>query len=134
MVRAVLEGVAFNTRWILGPVERFCGKRLKAIRIAGGGAQSDLWCQIMADVLDRVILQTDGPAHATARGAAFIALMGLGRLKPESIAGRVPIRRTYAPHPDRRALYDRRYAEFLDLYRQNRSLFRRANAGRAAES
>ena len=51
MVRAVLEGVAFNTRWILGPVEKFCGRVMSPINVVGGGANSDLWCQIHADVL-----------------------------------------------------------------------------------
>lgn len=48
-----LEGVAYNARWLFEPYEKFLGQRVGQIRILGGGAQSDLWCQIMADVLDR---------------------------------------------------------------------------------
>ena len=129
LARAVLEGVAHNTRWILGPVERFCGRRLDTIRAAGGGADSDLWCQIMADVLDRTILQTDGPAHATSRGAAFIAFMGLGRLKPEELASRVRVRRVFEPNAANRATYDRDFDVFEDLYRRLQPVFRRMNSG-----
>ena len=53
LVRAVLEGVAYNSRWLQHAVERFAHRRLDPLRIFGGGAQSDLWCQIYADVLDR---------------------------------------------------------------------------------
>ncbi|MBI5828904.1 MAG: xylulose kinase, partial [Chloroflexi bacterium] len=38
IVRAVMEGVAFNTRWILEPVEKFCGRAMGAINMIGGGA------------------------------------------------------------------------------------------------
>ena len=128
VVRAVLEGVAYNTRWILGPVERFCGRRLEAIRVAGGGAESGLWCQILADVLGRTILQVEGPAHATSRGAAFIALMGLGRLQPSQVSSRVGVRRTFTPNPSASSTYDEHYAVFVDLYRRLRPAFHRMNA------
>ena len=74
LVRAVLEGVAFNTRWLLGAVEKFVGRRLDRIRIIGGGARSELWCRILADVLDRDIAQVEDPVGANARGAALVAL------------------------------------------------------------
>ena len=128
VVRAVLEGVAYNTRWILGPVEQFCGRRLEAIRVAGGGAESELWCQILADVLGRTILQVEGPAHATSRGAAFIALLGLGRLQPSQVSSRVGVRKTFTPNPSVRSTYDEHYAVFVDLYRRLRPAFHRMNA------
>ena len=53
MVRAVFEGVAFNTRWLLGAVERFAGKPFDSLAFIGGGAGSDLWAQIHADVTGR---------------------------------------------------------------------------------
>jgi len=56
LVRAVLEGVAYNSRWLLVHVERFIKRRLETITAVGGGARSELWCQIHADVLDRVVL------------------------------------------------------------------------------
>src|SRR5690606_25884395 len=52
MARAVLEGVAFNSRWLHEAVEKFVGNRLDPVRMIGGGATSDLWCQIHADVMD----------------------------------------------------------------------------------
>ncbi|HET7011037.1 MAG TPA: FGGY-family carbohydrate kinase, partial [Anaerolineales bacterium] len=128
LVRSVFEGVAFNTRWILDPVERFCGRRLDDIRLAGGGADSDLWCQILADVLGRTILQTERPAHATARGAAFIAWIGLGRMRPSDVSRLSRVRRTYTPEPSSRKVYERAYAAFLELHRRTRGIFHKMNA------
>jgi xylulokinase len=132
VLRAVMEGVALNTRWILPPVERFCGRRLEALRVAGGGAQSDNWCQIYADVLDREILQVEAPIHATARGAAFLALVGLGRMQFDDIPQRVPIRRRFAPDPRARTIYDDLFRAFVDLYSGTHAISRRLNRLRGA--
>lgn len=131
MARAVLEGVAFNSRWLLTYVERFVKRRFEGIRIIGGGATSDLWCQIHADVLGRPILRTQQPAFAGARGAALQAGLALGDLSVGEIPDAVPIDRTFRPAPERRALYDRMFAAFLQLYRRTRPIYARLNAGRA---
>ncbi|MFN8640415.1 MAG: FGGY-family carbohydrate kinase [Candidatus Binatia bacterium] len=78
LVRAVLEGVAYNNRWLHEAVERFAGRRLDPIRIIGGGALSDLWCQIHADVMDRTIERPAEPLRANLRGAALLAALALG--------------------------------------------------------
>ncbi len=64
LVRAVLEGVAYNSRWLHDAVEQFTKRRLDHLRFIGGGAQSDLWCQIHADVLDRTIERVADPVDA----------------------------------------------------------------------
>ncbi|GAB4404089.1 MAG: hypothetical protein OHK003_32040 [Anaerolineales bacterium] len=46
-----------------------------------GGAQSDVWCQIFADVMNVEIKQVADPIYANARGAAWIAAVGLGEIK-----------------------------------------------------
>ena len=48
LVRAVLEGVAYNTRWLLQYVEKFVKRRLEAITVVGGGARSELFVQAPA--------------------------------------------------------------------------------------
>jgi len=64
IIRAVLEGVAFNARWLLDAVEGFVRRPLPALRILGGGASSDLWCQIHADVLGRRIERVAEPTYS----------------------------------------------------------------------
>ncbi len=73
MIRAVFEGVAYNSRWLLGHVENFAGREFEAIHIIGGGALSNIWCQIFADVLNRPIRQMKEPIQANARGAVTLA-------------------------------------------------------------
>ena len=130
MVRAVLEGVALNTRWLLKYVERFVKRPLPAVNLIGGGARSDLWCQIHADVLGRPIRRVEEPTFAGARGAAFQALVAMGRMSFDEVPSRVPIAGTFQPNPDHRARYDALFAEFLNLYKSTRKIAARLNGGR----
>ncbi len=127
MVRAILEGVALNTRWILGPVEKFCGRAMDPINVAGGGANSDLWCQIHADVLNRTMRQVRDPIQAVARGAAFIAAVGLGLIRFDEIPALIEFKQVYTPQPERLPLYDGLFEVFQDLYRKNKAIYRRLN-------
>ena len=66
LVRSVLEGVAYNSRWLLDAYEKFLKRPVPRVRILGGGAQSELWCQIYADVLGRPVEQVSRPAERPA--------------------------------------------------------------------
>lgn len=130
MVRAVLEGVAFNNRWLLHYVEQFIKRPLPGIRIIGGGAQSDMWCQIMADVLDRPIHQMENPLQANTLGAALLASLALGHLEVEEIGQIVKARRTFTPNPAHRSLYDEQFSAFTAIYNKNRSIYKKLNLQR----
>jgi len=132
LVRAVMEGVAYNSRWLLTYVEKFVGRELESIRMIGGGARSNLWCQIYADVLGRRIQRVDEPVLANARGAAFQAALALGHLTVDEIPSLVPVARTFEPDTKHRGLYDELFREFLTLYKTNKSLFARLNRARSA--
>jgi xylulokinase len=127
LVRAVLEGVAYNSRWLLTYVERFIKRRLPEVTMIGGGARSNLWCQIHADVLGRPIRQAEEPVLANARGAAFQAAAALGYLSFDEIPEHVPIARTFEPEPDNRGIYDALYGHFTDLYRSTKHLHAKLN-------
>jgi xylulokinase len=126
----VLEGVACNSRWLLSHVERFAGRRLEPITVVGGGARSELWCQIHADVLGRVVRQAADPVLANARGAALQASVALGHLRWDEVAASVPITRSFEPDPTRRRVYDTLFPEFVNLYRGTRKIYARLNAQR----
>ncbi|HXK47067.1 MAG TPA: FGGY-family carbohydrate kinase [Deltaproteobacteria bacterium] len=127
IVRAFFEGVALNTRWSLQYVERFVGRRLDPITIVGGGGRSALWCRIFADVLGRKILQPKDPMQANARGAAFIASVGLGEISFDDIPSLMEYERTYEPDPANGKVYDQLFKEFVGIYRNNRAMYRRLN-------
>lgn len=132
MVRAVLEGVAYNNRWLHEAVERFVRRRLDPVRVFGGGAQSDLWCQIHADVMGRTIERLADPVHANLRGAAILAGLALGDLDPAEAGEIIPIAATFEPDPSLKPLYDDLYAEFPRLYKAQKAIFARLNGHRRA--
>ena len=116
MLRAVLEGVALQMRWLADEVESTLGVPFPVVRFAGGGAQSDDWAQTMADVLGRDVEQVRGPRHATARGAGLLGFLSLGVIDLADLAGRVPIQRRFEPLPANRALFDERTLIYRDLH------------------
>jgi xylulokinase len=127
LARAVLEGVALNLRWLLEAVDRFAGRRLGPVRMLGGGAQSDLWCQIVADVCDREIERVADPLLSGLRGAALAAGLALGEVSPGQVRGLVPTDRTFHPQAATREVYERAFTRFPRLYRTQRRVFRRQN-------
>ncbi len=127
IIRAFLEGIAFNTRWLLSPMEKFLGRKVKTIHIVGGGAQSDVWCQIFADVMGVEIKQVQDPIYANARGAAWIAAVGLDEIKFEDVAELVRFNRSYQPQSQKRALYDDKFEIFKQIYQQMKGIYQRLN-------
>lgn len=127
IIRAFLEGIAYNTRWLLSPVEKFLGRKVSSVNIVGGGAQSDVWCQIFADVMNVEIKQVADPIYANARGAAWIAAVGLGEIKYADIPAMTQFRRAYQPMVENRVVYDRGFENFQLIYKQMKGVYRRLN-------
>ncbi len=127
MIRAVFEGVAFNARWLLKYVEKIAGSRLDPIVMAGGGALSDLWAQIFADVLDRTIQQAEDPIMVNVRGAGLLAHAALANISWDDIPGCVPMAATRQPDPGNRATYDRLYDAYRRIHKANRRIYRKLN-------
>jgi xylulokinase len=126
LTRAVLEGVALNAGWLLGAAERFVGGRLDDIRLVGGGARSDLWCQILADATDRTIVRVSDPWLAGLRGAGLFAALATGRLHREEVRELVLTDPPFRPRAQHRATYDALAAELPKLYAAQRGFFKRS--------
>ncbi len=127
LVRSVFEGVALNTRWMQDAAEKFTKRRFEHLNFVGGGARSPLWCQIMADVLDRPIRQVSDPVLANVRGAGFSASVALGHLRWDDIPAKITITETFQPDARNRATYDRLYGTFVDLYKKNKGIYAKLN-------
>jgi len=127
MVRAILEGVAFNMRWVLPAVEDFAEQRFDELLFAGGGAVSDAWSQIMADVLDRPVAQLADARYVNNRATAFLAFVELGVLGLDDIGKLCRIKRRYAPRAAHRAMYDAHFSQFIAAFAQNRPIFAALN-------
>jgi len=128
IIRAFLEGIALNTRWLLQPVKRFIKRDVDMINIVGGGAQSDVWCQIFADVMNVRINQVEDPVYANARGAAWIGAVGMNEINFKDIPTLVKIKHEYIPLEKNRSLYDQKFAQFLKIYDQMKNIYHQMNA------
>ncbi|MBK7147931.1 MAG: FGGY-family carbohydrate kinase [Bacteroidetes bacterium] len=127
MMRAVLEGIAMNARWLQLYVEKMMGRQFDFINFIGGGANSDIWSQIIADVLNRPIRQVKEPLMANSRGTAMLALMALGILDLDKAAAAVEVKKEFLPNKANKALYDERFEIFMDIYNRNKPIFARLN-------
>ena len=65
-------------------------------------------------MLSRPIDRVADPLSANVRGAAFVAAVGLGKLKVEEISSRVPIEKRYMPNRENRPIYDELFGAFLE--------------------
>lgn len=110
-VRALLEGVAWSLRDCFRTIEEM-GLAVDEIRLIGGGAKSDLWAQILADVFARPIVRPEG-ADASF-GSALLAGVGIGLFSSPAEAVRqcTQVRDALQPNPASVALY----AELFPLY------------------
>jgi xylulokinase len=119
MTRAVLEGVCYAMRDAQQAL-RSAGSELREADLLGGGAQSPLWCQLMADTLGiplhRVQQSEVGCAVGAARLAAIAALGGGSRAIAD-IAVRPPRQATFTPDPEEVERHTTRYRHWQSLYR-----------------
>jgi xylulokinase len=127
MTRALLEGLAYNNCWTLRAAERFVGRRFASVRFSGGGANSDLWAQIHADVLGIPVQRVADPSYTTPRGAGLFALYALGYCSVDELPRLVAVERVFEPQKDHRAVYDKMYEQFRAVYRSNKKVFAALN-------
>ena len=116
LARAMLEGTSMQMRLLTDEVSAALGTPFDTVRFVGGGAQSDLWASIMADVLGRPIEQLENPRHANARGAGLMAFVSTGQLTLDEVAKLVPVHARYEPNPSTRPLWDDRLGVYLELH------------------
>lgn len=119
LARAVLTGVAMSARHVLEVVETACGAPLAPIAFVGGGARSDLWAQLHADVLNRPIERLR-VVDSAVLAAALLGAVGAG-IRPDidtAAARAVATERVFTPAPDAeglRPLYEAYRASYAGL-------------------
>jgi xylulokinase len=130
LTRAVLEGVAFGLRDSLALIRSAGLQQIDQVRVSGGGAQSPLWRQILADVLG-VELVTVNTSEGAAYGAALLAGVGAGLWPDVDTACQATIRQTGTTDPDQAAMasYDQAYGLYRQLYPALRPAFHRLGTG-----
>ena len=122
LVRAVMEGVTFAACDAYGVLCEL-GASSQEIVLAGGGARSALWQQLIADVFGIAVapLKT---AEQSALGAVILAGAAAGVLEPADAASRwAHYGEAILPDAQRHAFYGERMAAFRALYARNRGHF-----------
>jgi xylulokinase len=128
MARAIMEGLAFNNRWAGEAAEKFINRSIGHFRFSGGGALSDTWSQIHADVLGVPIHQVDGPVNSTVRGTALLAFITLGHRTIEEVPGLVQTKQVFEPDTSNRQVYDKMYTQYRALFKRNKTIYKALNA------
>lgn len=125
ILRSVMEGVALNIKWSYIYMEKILGSR-GSVNIVGGGAKSDLWCQIVADVLNKTIYRVREPEKTTMRGSAMIALVALGIVPDfKSAASRIAIDKEFKPDEKQSEIYGKLFKEYTRIYGRLKRIFHR---------
>ena len=126
LVRAVLEGVAFNLLVGLRAFEQQ-GGRIDEVDAIGGGARSDLWLQILADLWGITVRRRSLVEEANALGAAVVAGVGVGAMSGFDVAPALSdVEAVFEPDPERHAVAQPHYARFLEAYKRLEPLFETA--------
>jgi xylulokinase len=127
LIRSVIEGVCFHMRWFIETSEKKV-KTSDTIRFVGGGALSDVTCQILADITGRTIETVDSPQNVGAVGAAALMAVGLGIIDNVGEAKKlIPASKTFKPNAENKAVYDRNYEVYKTLYANNKKAFASLN-------
>jgi xylulokinase len=123
MTRSVLEGVAYNMKIIELAFEEQ-GVKPEKIRMIGGGAKSQFWMRIFADVMEKPFIRLNFIEEATSVGAAIAGGVGAGFFSSINDAGGF-VKIEKEVQPDRRnfLVYRRYYDIFKKSYEQLIGIF-----------
>lgn len=126
LLRALYEGVVYGHLEHVNRLKAAGATMEHPARITGGGARSQVWTQMFADVLELPI-ETPAASEIAALGAAMAAGIGAGVYASyaDAVAQTVHIVHRYEPQPEATARYLARYQEYLGLVEAMREPWRR---------
>ena len=114
LARAVLEGTAFAMRDVIDRLD-VLAVPTDRLRLMGGGARSDIWCQIRVDVAGRPAdVLSEGDASAIGAGLLAAVAVGVGRDIATASSAVRPALRELVPARGMTQIYDAAYR----LYRE----------------
>lgn len=123
LTKSVLEGVSFSLKECLDLIKKY--KKVDYVVINGGGSKSEVWCKILADVLQLPIKIMDNKEN-TALGAAITSMVGLGFYEDvrAAIASIIKVKKVYMPNDEMNSYYCKKYKKYKNLYINNKNLFK----------
>ena len=129
MMAAMMESLCHSLRWQAELYEQDHGKKVQSVVANGGGSLSDPWMQMLANVMGCEVSVPEQRRHSGALGAAVAAGIGLGVCTPDDVSSLIHMERKYIPDPEKKDLYDRRYAMFKDLTAALQPFYDKYNGG-----
>lgn len=126
-IRAIMEGICYSLRGQMEYYTRDTGKAPASIGAVGGGALSDPWMQMTADIMKLPVYRPKNVRHAGAIGAAIAAGIGLGLYPADRIKELVSVEKTFYPHKEYAVTYDKLYGAFNRIYPAFKDLFAELN-------
>ena len=116
LIRAVIEGVSFSQMDCLAIIDSL-GAGIASVRLSGGGANSQFWRQMLADIFGRRV-STLATQEGSAYGAALLAMTGTGAFGsvPEACRATIAETESRLPAAGASAAYRERYKVFTEIY------------------
>lgn len=131
LVNALLEGVAYNLRWIFENIRRDFGFNPARIRAIGGGSVNESWMQGIANITGKEVETIDRPTMAGALGAAACAFVGSGRFDSfHQVNDLIRITHHYTPNRSVQDLYSKLFSSYKEIYRGLKKAYMNANLER----
>lgn len=125
LYRAMIEGIAFALREGMETIMKKTHVKPSKIVISGGGSQSELFCQIFADIFNLPIYQSV-EAESTTIGAAMSCFLSMGVYKSpkEAISVMVKDGKKFTPDLENNKIYEKLYKSvYLDMYPSLKHLY-----------
>lgn len=114
--KALMEGTSYEMLLNFNTMKSMTGE-IKEIRATGGGAMSDVWLQIKADILNTEI---SALSCKEVGAAGTAALAGIGVCIFESLEKVIPkmaqIRKVFKPNTNNSIVYSKLYKKYANLY------------------
>ncbi|WP_034301163.1 autoinducer-2 kinase [Bacillus cihuensis] len=121
--RSIMENAAFVTKGNIELVNDITNTSPESIIFAGGASKSDLWCQIVSDVLN-IPLRVPVVRESTALGAAICAGVGAKVYNDfdDAISKVIKFEKTYYPNHENNKVYEDLYKKWKDIYKKQLEL------------
>ena len=122
-IRAIMESIAYVLKSNIQALEEM-GVYVNEIRSLGGGAKSDLWCQIKADVLNKKVIKLD-VNEVSSLGLAILSGLAIGKYVNvhEATKKYVKINKTFIPNKKNSEIYSECYEKYREIYLNLRDVF-----------
>jgi xylulokinase len=122
LIRAVLEGITFSLQESID-IFRKAGKKIESVISIGGGAKSELWLQMQANIFNATVVRLENE-QGPGMGAAMLAAYGCGWFSSLEQCAGIFIRRAgqFTPNPDHVAKYEQLFKLYKQVYVQTKAL------------